>query len=415
MKLSFVFCGIKCKASLRLSTLIVMVGQILAAGGVPGRVKRQMPLLPIISSTTTTTTTTTGTPMTALESNIITAMDQAYDAINPCCYPSTDCDENLLSTLSNQIGDYHTQIVNTNITQTFYDEYTTQAARLKVLDDTCPDPHPPGSSPSSSPPSTSGASTTSSTTTTSTTTISTTTTTIVECCPEFIANHDCAELCALSAQIGDLENSLAAIIAALTGGRLRMRRARSAPDLEIEGNMLESLKEAFVVIENCVDFNLCNGSHALQISRDLGNIGELFVTRSLTNLSSNFTGDLETTFSRIEGALSKGKTGDFSWRACPTWVLGLNLDDSLMGGLCRALTDLTTQRRQRRSECSQYPQLLKKLYDNVVLQLMEGKGNKTTWNDLYIEMASRPHCEAPADIVDMIYQLAGRPTQAMSF
>ena len=118
----------------------------------------------------------------------------------------------------------------------------------------------------------------------------------MECCPEFIANHDCAELCALSAQIGDLENSLAAIIAALTGGRLRMRRARSAPDLEIEGNMLESLKEAFVVIENCVDFNLCNGSHALQISRDLGNIGELFVTRSLTNLSSNFTGDLETTF-----------------------------------------------------------------------------------------------------------------------
>ena len=27
-----------------------------------------------------------------------------------------------------------------------------------------------------------------------------------------------------------------------------------------------------------------------------------------------------------------------------SWVLGLNLDDSLMGGLCRALTDLTTQR-----------------------------------------------------------------------
>ena len=80
-------------------------------------------------------------------------------------------------------------------------------------------------------------------------------------------------------------------------------------------------------------------------------------------------------------------------------------------------TQLTSMsfRRQRRSECSEYPQLLKKLYDNVVLQLMEGKGNKTTWNDLYIEMASRPHCEAPADIVDMIYQLASRPTQAMSF
>ena len=32
------------------------------------------------------------------------------------------------------------------------------------------------------------------------------------------------------------------------------------------------------------------------------------------------------------------------WRACPTWVLSLNLDDSLTGGLCRALTDLTSQR-----------------------------------------------------------------------
>ena len=278
-------------------TLIILVGQILAAGGgVGGRAKRQFEngLVPII-------TATTATPMTALESNIITAMDQAHDAITPCCYPSTDCDENLLSTLSNQIGDYHQQIVNTNITQSFYNEYTNQAARLKVLDDTCPDPNPPpgSSSPSASAASPSGSSSavvTTTTTATTTTTITTTTTAIVQCCPEFIANHDCAELCALANQIGDLENSLAAIIAALTGGRLRMRRARSAPDPEIEGDILESLKEAYVVIQNCVDFNLCNGTHALEISRDLGNIGELFVTRSLTNLSSNFTGDLETTF-----------------------------------------------------------------------------------------------------------------------
>ena len=100
----------------------------------------------------------------------------------------------------------------------------------------------------------------------------------------------------MSDQIGDLENSLAAIIAALQGGRLRMRRARSAPDPEIEGNLLASLKEAYVVIENCLDFNLCNGTHASEISHDLSNIGELFVTNSLTNLSSNFTGDLEKTF-----------------------------------------------------------------------------------------------------------------------
>ena len=276
---------------------VVLVNQIIAAGGIGGRVKRQFDngLVPII-----TTAATSATPMTALEGNIITAMDQAHNAIIPCCYPATDCDENLLSTLSNQIGDYHEQIVETNITQSFYNEYTIQAARLKVLDDTCPDPNPPSSSPSSvaSPSGSSivdSSSTTVTTTTTATTTI-TTTTTIIECCPEFISNHDCVELCLLSNQIGELENSLAAIIAALQGRRLRMRAARSAPDPEIEGDLLETLKEAFVVIENCVDFDLCNGTHALEISRDLGNIGELFVTRSLTNLSSNFTGDLETTF-----------------------------------------------------------------------------------------------------------------------
>jgi len=408
MKLSCAFFGIKFRASLLLLTRSSFSSTILAAGGV-GRAKRQFEngLVPII--------TTTATPMTALESNIITAMDQAHDAINPCCYPSTDCDENLLSTLSNQIGDFHEQIVQTNITTSFYNEYTIQAARLKVLDDTCPDPNPPGSSPSSVASPSGASSTIVTTTTTATTTITTTTTTIIQCCPEFLANHDCVELCALSDQIGDLENSLAAIIAALTGGRLRMRRARSAPDPEIEGNLLESLKDAFVVIENCVDFNLCNGTHALEISRDLGNIGELFVTRSLTNLSSNFTGDLETTFSWIEGALGRGRGGDMIWRACPTWVLSLNLDDSLTGGLCRALTDLNSQRRERRSECGNYRHLLRQLYDNVLLQLSQGKGDKNRWTDLYIQMASIPNCEAPSDIVDMIYQLASRPTQAINF
>ena len=75
-----------------------------------------------------------------------------------------------------------------------------------------------------------------------------------------------------------------------------MRRARAAPDLEIENAIIKYLNEAFVVIENCVDFNMCNGHHATNVSRQLSNIGELFVTRSLTNLSSTFTLDLQKTF-----------------------------------------------------------------------------------------------------------------------
>jgi len=58
---------------------------------------------------------------------------------------------------------------------------------------------------------------------------------------------------------------------------------------------------------------------------------------------------------------------------------------------------------------------LLQLYDNVLLQLSQGKGDKNRWTDLYIEMASIPTCEAPADIVDMIYQLASRPTKAVNF
>ena len=59
--------------------------------------------------------------------------------------------------------------------------------------------------------------------------------------------------------MSDLEAQIAAILAALMGKKLRMRQARSAVDPDLEESLLDSLKEAFVVTENCVDFNICNG------------------------------------------------------------------------------------------------------------------------------------------------------------
>ena len=61
--------------------------------------------------------------------------------------------------------------------------------------------------------------------------------------------------------MSDLEAQIAAILAALMGKKLRMRQARSAVDPDLEESLLDSLKEAFVVTENCVDFNICNGRY----------------------------------------------------------------------------------------------------------------------------------------------------------
>ena len=65
-----------------------------------------------------------------------------------------------------------------------------------------------------------------------------------------------------------------------------MRRARSAPDIDIERYMLDILKEVFVIIDNCVDIIICNRSHVTKVLK----------TSHLTNRSLNTTRDLEKLF-----------------------------------------------------------------------------------------------------------------------
>ena len=63
-----------------------------------------------------------------------------------------------------------------------------------------------------------------------------------------------------------LEEQLAAILAAL-GRRRRLVRAAAeggdggddGGDDGVNGHLLTLLKEAFVVSENCIDFDICNG------------------------------------------------------------------------------------------------------------------------------------------------------------
>ena len=113
------------------------------------------------------------------------------------------------------------------------------------------------------------------------------------------------------------------------------REVRSAQDPEIERDMLDILKKAFVIIDNCVDFNICNGSHATNVLKTLEIFGEVFKTSSVTNLSSNTTSDLVKLFGLIHKAEDLGREGRPA--SCPAWVLGLHLDDTLKGSLCMAL------------------------------------------------------------------------------
>ena len=235
--------------------LIILVQQVLAAGRFIRSDNDDRVLLPFV---TTTTTVAAPQQMTALESECITAMNQAYDAIYPCCKPSKDCNETFINSTAYFVGSFQAQLESVgNITEVFNDTYWIIAAKIGELDENCESMSM--ATAASTTPSTTVAAPTVAEETTSTTAVSTTSTTAYACCPEYEDKHDCEALCALVNQLGTLEEQIAAILAALNGKKLRMRQARSAVDHDMEDSLLDSLKEAFVVTENCVDFDICNG------------------------------------------------------------------------------------------------------------------------------------------------------------
>ena len=277
--------------SASVSNLIILVTQVLAA---QGRYVRQSDdnlgnWLPI--NVITTQAPGLQDNMTALESECIVAMEQAYAAIYPCCQPSKDCNETYINSTSYLLGGFQSQFEAIgNITQAFNNSFWIVEAKIGDLDQNCgnmgltspstaalvtavpttaapttaaPTTAAPSAAttmtvaPTTAAPSTTVAAPTVKEVVTTSTTVTTTTT--YQCCPEYPNQHDCEALCLLNNQVATLQEQIAAILAALNGKKLRMRQARSAVDLELEGSLLDSLKEAFVVTENCVDFNICNG------------------------------------------------------------------------------------------------------------------------------------------------------------
>jgi hypothetical protein len=340
-------------------------------------------LLPFV--TTTTQAPTLQNNMTALESECIVAMNQAYAAIYPCCQPSKDCNETYLNSTAYFVGSFQSQFESIgNITQAFNESFWIVEAKIGDLDQNCGNMAMTTTTKQTT------------TTTTPTTTVSTTTTPGYVCCPEYEDNHDCEALCALNNQVNDLEAQIAAIIAALMGNRLRMRQARSAVDLDLEGSLLDSLKEAFVLTENCVDFNICNGSHALQISRELRNIGEFFITNGLTNLSESFSDNILNLFRKIHDAVQK----NLEHREvldCPNWIQTLGLDDALTGSLCLIFSDSSTRenkyRREIRTECTnEYIDVMEELFEATKDFLGSKDIDLKLSKDLYMKLVQLHAC-----------------------
>jgi len=194
------------------------------------------------------------------------------------------------------------------------------------------------------------------------------------------------------------EAQIAAILAALMGKKLRMRQARSAVDLDLEESLLDSLKEAFVVTENCVDFNICNGTHASEISRELRNIGEFFITNGLTNLSASFSDDILNLFRKIHAAVQKNMENK-RVLDCPNWILTLGLDDALMGSLCLIFSQSSNgenrfRRETRTDDCTnQYINDIEELLEDT-RQLIgsEDKGLNLPEKEMYIKLVEHRDC-----------------------
>jgi len=367
--------------------------------------------------------------MTELETECIDAMNQAYIAIYPCCQATKDCNETLINETAVHLGGFRSQLEAVgNITSLFNTTFWIIEAKIGVLDDNCGNLPASGittESPFSisntisegtnakttekdSAPTTAMENVTTEKTEKPTTSEGASTNvpeenttvggTTYTCCPEYQDNHDCQALCELNNQVSDLEAQIAAILAALNGKKLRMRQARSAIDLDLEGSLLDALKEAFVLTENCVDFNICNGTHAVQTSRELRNIGEFFITNGLTNLSESFSENILNLFRKIEETVQRNMENK-TVLECPHWIQTLNLDDALLGSLCTIFSDSFSResryRRETRTDCTnEYIDVVEELLATTK-NYLESKENDTAAlkpKDIYIKIAQLHTC-----------------------
>lgn len=232
------------------------------------------------------------------------------------------------------------------------------------------------------------------------------------CCPEFPTSDQCSSLCRLGARVLVLEQSINPILAELEGKRLRMLQARTAPDKEMEQSLLGNLKEAFVIIENCAQFNICNGGRADFITRGINNIGELFVSHSLTNFSSGFSEDLHLSFGLIQSSLSRARSNSSS--VCPTWIPSLGLQDSLTGSLCILFNEqpplsFSEEHGSQLTDCSEeFMPLVKSVHSLAMSHLKNSSHPLPDPQDSFIRLVITRSCTDLASITSSIKQMMQR-------
>jgi hypothetical protein len=266
----------------------------LIAGNTGRRVRHVDSLLPFVN-------------MTQLEYEVINAYKQAYSAILPCCFPAQDCDEAALLGNTSAVGNYEAQLeAHGHVSQHFGGNFTVQEARLAYLDANC------GNVPTQAP------------TTPSYTSAGPTTP--VACCPEFPDPATCVELCAV---VSSVEN--------IIFGRRQKRDAGSETETDTEQSLLANLIEAFIIIENCVEFDICNASHAASIAAKLENFPTLVGGMNSDSYSEKFRQGVDNITRAIAAETAKARQGNQTL-PCPAWIEGLHLDGTLTGCLCFIFT-----------------------------------------------------------------------------
>lgn len=253
--------------------------------------------------------------MTQLEYEVIDAYEQAHSAILPCCYPAQDCNEAALLSNASNMGNYETTLAAHGVvSQYFGGNFTVQKARMDYLDLHCAD------IPTLAP-------LTTITTPQAPTTPPAPLTTTMGCCPEFTDPASCVELCAVISSAANI----------IFGSRRQKRDAGLETGSQTEQSLLTNLMEALVIIENCVEFDICNASHAASVAARLENFPTLVGGTNSSSYSEHFREGLANITRAFEAEIAKARQGNQTL-TCPAWIDGLHLDETLTGCLCLIFT-----------------------------------------------------------------------------
>jgi len=287
---------------------------------------------------------TTLQDMEALATSLLLSMDKAYEAIYPCCTPTTICNETSIKEANVYMKTLRITFRNLDNTtlnlwkaqsEDFFTNFTTKYDKIENLNNNCEN--------------NGGTTIELATTTTPPTTIKVpvTTTNAYTCCEEyaFFGNPVCKQFC----DILELQNALQQFLLINQGRKNKFRMARSAVDPASEQEFTRALKESYLVEEVCIDFSLCNTSKAKNIKRRLANIGEEFVNNGLRNFSSTFKERVNSVFRNLTNLHARARLGHHE-NQCPNWIVELgrngNLDDAVVAIICVLHNDSTHNHRK---------------------------------------------------------------------